>query len=135
MYYMPFFGHGETISCKKSMKAGVTACVSTQAESKLSHHVNIEKTDYGVLLSTNDADIRFHADCGYWEVSWKWVDLIEPNGFGSSVGEYSRSHLTEQQEEQFSSEVEMWIDEGWPVPHDLTTHGTPAAVHSSSTRT
>ena len=94
----------------------------------MSRHVNVEKIGHGVLLSTNNAYICFHADRGYWEVSWKWVDSIEPNGFGSSVGEYSRSHLTGQQEEQFSSDMEIGIDKGWLVPHDPTTHGTPAAV-------
>ena len=47
---------------------------------------------------------------------------------GSGVGEYSRKHLTAEQEELFCQEVESWIKNQWLVEHDPAVHGEPGGV-------
>ena len=57
-----------------------------------------------------------------------WKEGVEPRSkIGSGIGEYRRS-LTPTQEQQFVDEVNMWIAEGWLVPHDSAKHGKPACV-------
>ena len=47
---------------------------------------------------------------------------------GSSVGAYSRSKLSTEEEKHFCSEDESWIANGWLIKHDPSVHGEQAAV-------
>ena len=39
------------------------------------------------------------------------------------IGQYARNRLSAAKEQQFGEEVRGWVDNGWLVEHDPTTHG------------
>eukprot|EP00117_Sycon_ciliatum_P035558 scpid11219/ scgid1080/ len=95
---------------------------------QLLRHVTVEHDGEDVILTTADGSVRWRADVGYWELTWAWKDEPPTRPVGSGIGEYSRHSLSTDQESQFCEEVDMWIRNGWLVPHDQAVHGEPGAV-------
>ncbi|XP_065176529.1 uncharacterized protein LOC135806289 [Sycon ciliatum] len=95
---------------------------------QLLRHVTVEHDGEDVILTTADGSVRWRADVGYWELTWAWKDEPPMRPVGSGIGEYSRHSLSTDQESQFCEEVDMWIRNGWLVPHDQAVHGEPGAV-------
>ena len=100
-----------------------------EVSSKLSRHVEVSKDSDDVTLSTDDGEIRWCSQDGFWKVKWKWTDGQEPAGpLGPAIGEYPRKKLSVEEEKLFQAEVQAWIDNGWLIKHDSKIHGEPAAV-------
>ncbi|XP_065195764.1 uncharacterized protein LOC135827166 [Sycon ciliatum] len=95
---------------------------------QLLRHVTVEHDGEDVILTTADGSVCWRADVGYWELTWAWKDEPPTRPVGSGIGEYSRHSLSTDQESQFCEEVDMWIRNGWLVPHDQAVHGEPGAV-------
>eukprot|EP00117_Sycon_ciliatum_P045998 scpid93880/ scgid32998/ len=94
-----------------------------------SYHVSAERDSADIVLTTDDAEVRWNGSSKQWVASWKWKSGTPPIGtIGSGIGEYSRNKLTAEQEQLFTQEVDSWIERGWLVPHDEQLHGKPACV-------
>ncbi|XP_065196213.1 uncharacterized protein LOC135827687 [Sycon ciliatum] len=101
----------------------------SSSSKNLSRHVTISEENGVVRLDMSDGTATFNPADGYWEIAWRWSAGNPPKDrVGSGLGEYSRKKLSEEQEQLFRAEVQMWIDQGWLVPHDAEVHGSPIAV-------
>eukprot|EP00117_Sycon_ciliatum_P040218 scpid93421/ scgid29592/ len=102
---------------------------STSTDVHPMSHVKTEYDGNCVTFTADDGSVSWDPDRGYWGLTWKWIQGAEPvQPIGSGIGEYSRSKLTPEQEAEFCSEVDSWIDQGWLEPHDPDKHGKPEAV-------
>ncbi|XP_065189499.1 uncharacterized protein LOC135820118 [Sycon ciliatum] len=107
--------------------------VCAAAEKKSEHplpYVSVDEDEVGnVTLSTSDGSVRWNNVLSRWELTWQWNDGVGPEAsVGSGIGEYSRHKLTAEQEKLFQDEVDLWIHNGWLVPHDTSVHGPPQCV-------
>ena len=102
---------GVTIRPESNHEPEVVAATS----SNLSRHVAVRELSNGdVELNTDDFALKWLESVGYWQVSWKWASGTEPEQtVGHGITEYSRSHLTAEEEELFQAEVKSWLDNGW----------------------
>ena len=97
-------------------------------QTSLPHGTKVSHDGDDVYIDLDDARVCWKSDPGYWEVQWKWSDGKAPEQLGSGIGQYSLSRLTEEQLQQYSSEIETWISEGWLIPYEEATHGKIGAV-------
>ena len=115
-----------------SVTFGPDPVVATALADDLSHpspHVTVSQDGGDIVLQADDGEVRWLTKEAKWQIRWKWIDGQEPGApVGPAIGEYSRSTLTDEEEEQFCQEIQHWIDEEWLVPHNQEVHGSPAAV-------
>ena len=84
---------------------------STRPPSKLSHHVKVETDENDVILKVDDDEMRCMSAEKRWEVKSVWKSGEEPNGRdGPGISEYPRKKITAEEETQFCSAVDEWIE-------------------------
>ena len=102
---------------------------STRPPSKLSHHVQVETDDNDVILKVDNGEMRCMSAEKRWKVKWERKSGEEPNGRdGPGISEYPRKNITAEEETQFCSAADEWIERGWLVKHTADTHGRTACV-------
>eukprot|EP00117_Sycon_ciliatum_P045923 scpid44614/ scgid2187/ len=127
-------GLGGTLSSVVfGQQAGVAAGASPQPESekpnKLSRHIDVTESESTVTLKANDCQANWSNERGHWIAQWSWKGGVAPEQhIGSGIGEYSRKSLSVSEEEQFASEMKLWVDNGWLVKYDSEAFGEPVAV-------
>ena len=123
------FGVQDSVPATASNVAAASVGADEVKVDHPSFHVRAERDGADVVLMTDDAEVRWDSANQRWMVTWRWKEGSPPQGtIGSGISEYSRSGLTAEQEQQFSDEVDGWIERGWLVPHDESLHGKPACV-------
>ena len=113
----------------QNTKSGANVAAATARDNHPSRHVEVLRDGADTILCAEDGEVHWIADKAHWQLTWRWKDGHPPDAMiGSGVGEYSRKHLTAEQEELFCQEVESWIKNQWLVEHDPAVHGEPGGV-------
>ena len=117
--------------CFGSSQSEVVCSVASDSNGHLLWGVDIKRDESSgdVVLQTADGEVKWISESGHWELKWQWTTGQPPSAFvGSGVSEYSRSHLSPEQERQFCDEVNSWIQNDWLIEHDSEVHEEVAGV-------
>lgn len=73
-----------------------------------------------LAVEQNDFRVDYDASQKVWTAKWKWAGNKEPELLKNRVAEYS---VPSKAREQFDSELERWIEEGWLREYDEREFG------------